>query len=95
MGFSCEGHAEFDEHGQDIVCAAVSALTGALGLGLTEVAGLPLKPEVGEGVFRLRLPQLNPEQELQAALLLDTTVAALAQMEEVYSGFVEVRRHHG
>jgi len=25
-GFTCEGHAGFDEYGQDIVCAGVSAL---------------------------------------------------------------------
>lgn len=95
VALRCSGHAEFEEVGQDIVCAAVSALTGALAIGLTEVARLPVAPRAGDGVFEVELPELSPEQQSFAALLLDTTVAALLQMEEVYSGFVEVRRHHG
>jgi uncharacterized protein YsxB (DUF464 family) len=37
---SSEGHAGFAEEGQDIVCAAVSALMQALSVGLEEVIEL-------------------------------------------------------
>lgn len=78
------GHGRFDpEGGVDLVCAAVSALLGALALGLTEVLGLPARPEAGEGRFHLRLP---PGQREPAQVLLETTVRALQELEANYRG---------
>ena len=38
IGCHLSGHAGYDEHGFDIVCAAVSALTATAMLGLTQIA---------------------------------------------------------
>lgn len=43
-GFSCSGHADFAEHGSDIVCAGISALTQTVILALENL--LQLKPEI-------------------------------------------------
>ncbi len=37
IGCHLSGHAGYDEHGFDIVCAAVSALTATAMLGLTRL----------------------------------------------------------
>lgn len=50
-GFSTEGHAESAPQGQDIVCAAVSAIVQTAVFGLYEVAGFTmecaLEPDTG------------------------------------------------
>ena len=38
IGCHLSGHAGYDEHGFDIVCAAVSALSATAMLGLTQIA---------------------------------------------------------
>ena len=90
---SCSGHARFDpEGGVDIVCAGVSALLGALAIGLTEVVGAPVSLEGGEGRMRVRIPaRMEPSQSEQVQVLLETTVRALEQLQENYGGFLKIR----
>ena len=82
-GLRCSGHAAFDiEGGVDIVCAGVSALTGALALGLSEVVGL----------LDICLPEdISAEQLKSAQVLLKTAVLALRELEKNYQGFVAVK----
>ena len=87
---SCAGHAGFDEE-LDLVCAAVSALTGALGLGFSRVLSIPAELKAADGHFRL---QLEPEQSqhpdfVAAQALLRTTVLALSEMIQHYPGFIQ------
>lgn len=90
---SCTGHARFDpEGGVDVVCAGVSALLGALAIGLTEVVGAPVCLEAGDGRMRVRVPARMPEdQAARVQLLLETTARALEQLQEHYAGFLQVR----
>lgn len=87
----CQGHAHFSESGSDIVCAGISALTGALALGVTQVLRLPVKPGAADGQFELNLSSLSPEDLERASVLTRTFQLAVEQLEEVYQGFVEVR----
>lgn len=85
----CSGHAGFDQD-LDLVCAAVSALTGALGLGFTRVLSLPSRVQVRDGHFSLKL---NAKQRLHAEfpaaqVLLRTVVLALAELIQHYPGFI-------
>lgn len=88
----CQGHAGFEGE-LDLVCAAVSALTGALGIAFTQVVELPNCLEVADGNFRLALttevdqPLLHPEF-VKAQVVLKTTVLALQEMIEHYPGFI-------
>lgn len=85
----CQGHAGFDGE-LDLVCAAVSALTGALGIGFSKVLHLPCRLEAGDGRFLLQLSQdtgAHPEF-VSAQTLLKTTVLALTEMIEHYPGFI-------
>lgn len=85
----CEGHAGFDGE-LDLVCAAVSALTGALGIGFSQVLHLPCRLEAGNGQFLLQLSKetgAHPEF-VSAQTLLQTTVLALSEMIEHYPGFI-------
>ena len=84
---NCAGHAGFDDgEGLDLVCAAVSALTGALGLGLAEKSHLAVT--VGDGHFSVDLRGQDASSE--SRFLLDTVASSLVLLAQNYPGFMEV-----
>jgi uncharacterized protein YsxB (DUF464 family) len=92
-GLTCSGHAEFsdEEHGGDIVCAAVSALTGFLGLTLAEVMNHPDAVSAKDGHFAFHRPaDLSPSQTLALDILLEGWTRSVRGLEENYSGWVRV-----
>ncbi len=56
-GFEAKGHALFAPHGQDIVCAAVSALTTTCVNALETVAGVRAEVTVRDGEMKVALPR--------------------------------------
>ncbi len=52
-GLFASGHADFAEHGQDIVCAAVSAILLTARLGLERCAQIPIEAAQTPGELRL------------------------------------------
>ncbi len=90
---SCSGHARFDpEGGVDVVCAGVSALLGALAIGLTQVVGAPVSLLAGDGRLRVRVPARMPEDLAgPVQVLLETTVLALHEIQENYQGSLKIR----
>lgn len=92
-GFQVTGHAGYAEWGQDIVCAAVSALTQTTVLGLRDVVGLGdrLTEEVRAGFLTCRLPErLTAAERAQAKLLLATLRAGLIAIAQAYPGYLEI-----
>lgn len=53
------GHARTAPSGQDIVCAAVSAITLTLIMGLEEVAQMDIQENVDSGNIKLEWQRLN------------------------------------
>lgn len=85
------GHADFDnEDGGDIVCAAVSALVGYLGITLCEQFMAEDSVQADSGFFRFVRPELSEELEKSLDIVLSGMLAALRQLEENYSGWVKV-----
>lgn len=90
---ACSGHAGFDDgEGLDLVCAAVSALTGALGIGFSKRLTIPHRVQAGDGRFSLQLSesQRSHGQFASAQLLLQTVQLALAELAEHYPGFISI-----
>lgn len=91
MRLACSGHAEFSNDGGDIVCAAVSALTGYLGLTLSEVLPFPDAVSADDGEFAFRRPSTaSDEQQRVLDVLLEGFVRSMRGLEENYSGWVKV-----
>ncbi|MFA5504238.1 MAG: ribosomal-processing cysteine protease Prp [Vulcanimicrobiota bacterium] len=90
---SVEGHAEFDQGstGGDIVCAAVSALVGYLGIAYSEVAPRMGQVWADDGVFRLVVDEAAVTAP-EGVLLLETWVKAACGLEENYRGWVKVEQ---
>ena len=90
--FEITGHAGFADRGEDIVCAAVSALGQAAILGLEEV--LDLIPEVDldeDGRLICRLPRHVPAERREAAqAILETARVGITAIANDYGDYVRV-----
>ena len=83
-GFTIKGHADYDEAGSDIVCAAVSALSQTALLGLIQYASQDVPYEVNDGFLSVQVPK--PCEASQ--IILGTMVAGLEQIVRQYGEYV-------
>ncbi len=94
--FKVWGHARFAPHGQDIVCAAVSAVTHTVVIGMKKV--LQVKPvlNVKEGLLECSLPPdlLEPVQE-KVDLILEVMVTGLEEIKKEYPDYIKVETCNG
>lgn len=90
IGFQTKGHAEYGEMGQDIVCAAVSALVintmNAIELYTDDEASV-LSDE--EGIISFHV---NGAPSKEAALLLKTMILGLREMadDQNYAEYIDL-----
>lgn len=89
--FVARGHAEFAEHGEDVVCAAVSAVLQAARLGLESYAGINLAVAQDEGTLDLRWPE-SERDNLALGAIVGTAELAVEQIASQYPSHVKFRR---
>ena len=91
-GFDCRGHAEYADAGEDIVCAAVSALTQGTLNGLLNVLKAPVDYRIDEkdGILTASLGDVPEGKRAGAQLLLETLASALQMIEADYARFIRV-----
>jgi uncharacterized protein YsxB (DUF464 family) len=82
-GFTIKGHADYDEAGSDIVCAAVSALSQTALLGLIQYASQDVPYEVNDGFLSVQVKPCEASQ-----IILGTMVAGLEQIVRQYGEYV-------
>jgi uncharacterized protein len=90
-GLSASGHAEFAEYGEDIVCAAVSAILQAARLGVAEFSrgGVLVRQEAGE--LELTLPESERDRESLIAIV-SAAELAVEQIARRYPAHVALVR---
>lgn len=86
--FRVTGHAGFADHGQDIVCAAVSALVQTALLGLEKVADQPFAAEVRNGNVQCQLAEGGSDANVKAQAILETMILGLSDIAKEYPRFV-------
>ena len=92
-GYRAQGHTGYAEAGEDIVCAAVSALTQTTLNGLTNVLKAPVMFEIDDeaALLEARLtPQATEAQVEAAQLLLKTLLEGLRAIERSYPRNVRI-----
>ncbi len=90
-GFTVLGHAGYAAYGEDIVCSAVSALTQAAAMGLSEYLDAVGELKVQEGEMRLMLTKgLSESEAIQAKAILETMRLGLFGILEEYPGHIEI-----
>ena len=89
LGLTADGHAEWDESGRDLVCAAASVLLQTLWLGCTEVLHLDVSGGWSSGIFAIRW---SPQEALRPDLdvLVQTVILALQRLAHQYPENIRV-----
>lgn len=84
--FYAEGHAKFARHGQDIVCAAVSAISQSTIYGIIGYLKIDAKYFVGKsGFLTLDLEGVDiGDKREHLDVLLETLAMTLKEMEKEY-----------
>ena len=90
-GFSVSGHSGYAEAGQDIVCAAISAVVTMAEATINEVCGAKAKVRVKDEQARitLTLPVSCDEEESVQAVLAGMMIT-LCGMRDDYPDYIEV-----
>ena len=90
-GFSISGHSGYAEAGQDIVCAAISAVVTMAEATINEVCGAKAKVRVKDEQARitLTLPVSCDEEETVQAVLAGMMIT-LCGMRDDYPDYIEV-----
>ena len=91
VGFCMEGHSGYAEAGEDIVCAAVSAITQTAAMGVSELVRCPAALEIKDGGLYLMLEKTVKGSKLQQAeLILGTMLLGLRSVEQDYSDYLKL-----
>ena len=90
-GFSVSGHSGYAENGQDIVCAAISAVVTMAEATINDVCGAKAKVRVKEEDARitLTLPTSCDEEDTVQAVLAGMLVT-LCNLRDDYPDYIEV-----
>ena len=92
VGFHVSGHANMGEYGEDLVCAAVSAVVQTAILGITEVCHIQAGVSVEEGNTTCILEKdANPDEIQRAGIVFDTMIAGLRSIRASYPGTLKFR----
>lgn len=92
VGFVAKGHTGYAEHGQDIVCAAVSAITQTAVIGITDLVDCPCAVDVSDGElhFMLDVSVMGAQLE-KAELILKAMLLGLRSIEKEYSNYLKIK----
>ena len=92
VGFKVQGHANMGEYGEDMVCAAVSAIVQTAILGITEVCHIPAGVSIEEGETVCILSKDAGADEIQrAGIVLNTMIAGLRSIRQSYPKTLKFR----
>ena len=89
----CDGHTNYGENGEDIVCASLSSVvqTAVLGLLMIVMVELDMKRDDEQGYLKFTLPEnLSEVQEIQASAILDTMMCGISDLYEGFSDYIEL-----
>ena len=82
VGFCCEGHAEYDAYGKDIVCASVSVLVLNAVNSIEALTKCPMKVKVKkDGDIKVTFPETADDK---AEFLVDSMILGLNSILENY-----------
>ncbi len=88
-GFSVSGHSGYAEQGEDIVCAAVSAIVTMAEATINDVCGAKAKVRVKDARVSLTLPASCDEEDAVQAVL-SGMLLTLVNLKEDHPDHIEV-----
>lgn len=93
QAFAISGHAEFAEHGKDIVCAGVSAVSVGTVNAAEAVLGVHLHTSMQSGNLEVRVPEgLEPKAQEQLQVILESMVVMLDSIQQSYGKYIKIQQ---
>lgn len=89
----CDGHTNYGESGEDIVCAALSSVvqTALLGLLVVACVEVDINRNDEEGYLKFSLPQnLNNADAEKCEVILQTMLCGVSDLHTGFSDFIEL-----
>lgn len=89
----CDGHTNYGEAGEDIVCAALSSVVQTAALGLMSVVGIDINLERDDarGYLKFVIPSTITEiEQIQIDAILNTMLCGVSDLYEGFSDFIEL-----
>ena len=92
VGFHVTGHAEQGAYGEDLVCAAVSAIVQTAILGITDVLELDCGVSVEDGDAYCIIDQNTPQlKKDQASVVFRTMEKGIRSIQSLHKGTLRIR----
>ena len=92
VGFHVSGHANQGAYGEDLVCAAVSAIVQTAILGIREVLNITAGVSIEEGQTTCILEKgVTKEQQAKASIVFDTMMLGLKSIQASYPKTLKFR----
>lgn len=89
----CDGHTNYGEKGEDIVCASLSSIvqTAVLGLLMVATVKVDMKRDDENGYLKFTIPEkLDESEEVKACAILDTMLCGISDLYESFSDYIEL-----
>jgi len=93
VSFSIEGHAGYDKHGKDILCAGVSTLAQGIVNGMTEILKIKCLLTINDrdGVLICSLPDNLEDYKMERAQILMLTLEInVLDLQNSYRKYINV-----
>lgn len=87
--FEMSGHADYDVHGKDLVCAGASAVVFGSVNSLFVLTDSEPDVDMADDGGYLRIKLINPDDE-KVQLIMDTMIISLRTIESEYSDFIKL-----
>jgi uncharacterized protein YsxB (DUF464 family) len=87
--FTVDGHAQYADAGQDIVCAGVSAVTIGTIHALEKLLRVGCDTDTASGKLHVQLPHFSIG-DARVQLLVSSMVVMLRSIEETYGAYVRI-----
>lgn len=89
----CDGHTNYGEAGEDIVCSALSSIVQTALMGILIVAGVNAKFERNDekGYLSIEIPdELSEEKQHDVDVIMNTMSLGISDLNEGFSDYIEV-----
>lgn len=92
QSFTMSGHADFSNHGEDIVCAGASAVSFGAVNSVIKLTGVQPDIEMGDGGFlRCTVPDDLPSAvQEKVQLILESMIVSLQTIEQEYGKHIKI-----
>lgn len=88
--FEMSGHADYAEHGKDLVCAAASAVSFGAVNAIISLTGITPAIQQGEdgGYLKVVLPETEDDHDQQ--VIMRAMIVSMQTIEQDYAQFIKI-----